>query len=81
MRCARTARPALRLRDLATGVDRMLVFPIQHDAQEAVPTRDLVPGYAFTPDGRAIVLTRDGRFARVSLADGGDAPIPFKAQV
>lgn len=71
----------LRLRDLATGTDRMLLFPIQRDAQEAVPTRDLLPGYAFTPDGRTLVLTREGRFARVAIADGATQAIAFQAQV
>ncbi len=71
----------LRVRNLATGADRMLVFPVQHDAQEAVPTRDLLPGYAFTPDGRALVLTREGRFERVALEDGATLPIVFQAKV
>lgn len=71
----------LRLRDLATGADRMLAFPIQHDAQESVPTRDLVPGYAFTPDGAAIVLPRDGGFTRVDVATGAAHAIPFRARV
>jgi Tol biopolymer transport system component len=71
----------LRLRNLRTGADRLLLGPIQHDAQEAVPTRDLLPGYAFTPDGRAIVLTRDGGLVRVSIADGRTEPIPFTAEV
>jgi WD40 repeat protein len=71
----------LRLRNLATGADRMLVFPIQRDVQEAVPTRDLVPGYAFTPDGTEIVLTRAGGLERVSLQDGSTRPIEFQATV
>jgi Tol biopolymer transport system component len=71
----------LRLRNLATGDDRLLVYPIQRDVQEAVPTRDLVPGYSFTPDGRSLVLTRSGRFERVSLQDGSTRPIEFEARV
>ena len=71
----------LRLRNLATGADRMLIFPIQRDAQEAVPSRDVLPGYGFTLDGKSIVLTRDGHFVRVSLDDGATRPIPFTANV
>ena len=77
----RDGATALRLRDLTTGVDRELLFPIQHDAQEAVPSRDLLPGYGFTPDGREVVLTRAGGLARVSTATGATRPIPFRAQV
>ncbi|MHB8530382.1 MAG: amidohydrolase family protein [Caulobacteraceae bacterium] len=71
----------LRLRELATGRDRSLAFPIQRDDQEALPTRDLVPGYAFTPDGRAVVISFGGRIQRVEMASGRIAPIPFKADV
>ena len=46
-----------------------------------MPTRDLLPGYAFTPDGKAIVLTREGGFVRVDVATGATQPIPFRAQV
>jgi Tol biopolymer transport system component len=77
----RDGATALRLRDLATGADRELLNPIQHDAQEAVPTRDLLPGYGFTPDGREIVLTRAGGLVRVSTETGATRPIPFRAQV
>ena len=77
----RDGATALRLRDLTTGVDRELLNPIQHDAQEAVPSRDLLPGYGFTPDGREIVLTRAGGLVRVSTETGATRPIAFRAQV
>jgi Tol biopolymer transport system component len=72
---------ALRVRNLANGIDRVVAFPIQRDVQEGLPTRDLLPGYAFTPDGRDLVLTRNGRFERDALADGSTRAIPFKAHV
>jgi Tol biopolymer transport system component len=71
----------LRLRDLATGDDRWLAFPIQHDQIQAQSWQDLVPRYAFTPDGRALILSRGGKLERVAVDGGAVAPIPFTAAV
>jgi Tol biopolymer transport system component len=71
----------LRLRDLATGEERWLKLPVQHDEQESRFTRDLLPGYAFTPDGKAVVAAYGGKIHRVDVASGEDRVIPFKAKV
>ncbi len=72
---------ALRLRNLATGEDRWLVHPVQRDDQESRSTRDLLPGYAFTPDGRALVANFDGGLHRIDMATGQVTRIPFTAKV
>ena len=75
----------LRLRNLETGEDRWLAYPVQRDDQESRYTRDLLPGYAFAPDGESLVFTGDGGIRRVWLAPEGGAPsaasIPFSADV
>ena len=71
----------LRIRELATGDDRWLVHPVQRDAQESRFTRDLLPGYAFTPDSRALLYTQAGGLRRIALATGAVAEIPFTAEV
>ena len=71
----------LRLRDLVTGEDRRIAFPIDHDQVQALAWQDLEPRYAFTPDGRSIVLSRDGGIARIDLASGEATAIPFLAHV
>ncbi|MDQ6666354.1 MAG: LpqB family beta-propeller domain-containing protein, partial [Acidobacteriota bacterium] len=71
----------LRIRDLKTGDERWLKNPVTRDDQESRFTRDLLPGYAFTPDGKSIVVSYGGKFHRVNVADGTDRPIPFTAQV
>jgi Tol biopolymer transport system component len=72
---------ALRLRDLTSGADRLLAYPIQRDVQESVASRDLVPGYAFTPDSRALLLAYQGKIHRIDVATGAASVIPFKAHV
>jgi Tol biopolymer transport system component len=73
---------ALRLRDLVSGQDHWLKYPIQRDSQDAwVSTRDLLPGYAFTPDGQNLVISFGGKIHILSLATARDRIIPFQATV
>jgi len=71
----------LRVRDLGSGADRELIRVAQHDDQEGEGSRDLVPGYAFTPDGRALIAAYAGKIHRIELAGGRANVIPFHAHV
>ncbi len=71
----------LRVRDLATGRDRWLVFPVTRDEQESRFTRDLLPGYAFTPDGRSLLFARDGGIHRLDVESGAVSEVPFELTV
>jgi Tol biopolymer transport system component len=71
----------LRLRDLATGADRWLAFPIQHDQIQAQSWQDLEPRYTFTRDSRAVIVSRKGKLEKLSVDDGPAVPIAFKAAV
>ncbi len=70
-----------RVRNLETGEDRWLAYPITRDDQESRATRDLLPAYSFTPDGSAIITTSGGKIERISIADGRRTNIPFTAKV
>lgn len=71
----------LRIRELATGEERWLAYPVQRDDQEARATMDVLPGYSFTPDSRAIIVSYGGKIWRVPI-DGTEATqIPFTAEV
>ena len=71
----------LRIRDLQSGQDRRLAFPIQHDEQESRFTRDLLPGYDFTPEGRFLFITQGGKISKIDVASGQAVEIPFTVQV
>src|ERR1700732_959856 len=71
----------LRLRNLQTGEDRWVKYPIKRDDQESRFTRDLFPGVPFLPDGKEIVYNQDGKIRRLNLASGAETVIPFTAQV
>ena len=59
----------LRIRDLASGEERWLKLPVQRDEQESRYTRDLIPGYAFTPDGKSVLAAYGGKIHRIDVAD------------
>lgn len=75
------SRTGLRIRRMDTGEDRWLAYPVQRDQLHATSVQGLLPGYAFTPDGGAIVLSRSGGIYRHSLTDESARKIPFTAHV
>jgi Tol biopolymer transport system component len=75
-------KTGLRLRNLDTGADRWLKWPIDRDEQEdGSPSRDLLPGYAFTPDGKSVIAAYGGKIHKIDVASGADTVIPFTAHV
>ncbi|MFQ5690827.1 MAG: amidohydrolase family protein [Gemmatimonadota bacterium] len=75
------ADTGLRIRDLRTGEERWLAYPVQHDDQESVASRDAYPGMAFTPDSKELVTTYGGRIWRVPVDGGPAIEVPFSADV
>jgi Tol biopolymer transport system component len=71
----------LRLRNLQTGEDHWVRYPVTRDDQEAIFSRDLFPGYAFLPGGKEIVYNQDGKIRRLDLESGAESVIPFSAEV
>jgi Tol biopolymer transport system component len=73
---------ALRVRNLETGEDRWLKSPVQHDAQEVYfANLDLIPGYAFSPNSKELVLSYGGKIHRLDIQSGADRVIPFSAGI
>ena len=71
----------LRLRNLETGEDKWVRYPVTRDDQEAIFSRDLFPGYAFLPGAKEIVYNQDGKIRRLHLETGAESVIPFTAEV
>jgi Tol biopolymer transport system component/imidazolonepropionase-like amidohydrolase len=75
------AKTVLFLYDLATGRERALWDGLSNDNMEGFAWTGTYPNYAWTPDGRAIVVYANGGFARVDAASGRATVVPFRAQV
>ncbi|MEX2179300.1 MAG: amidohydrolase family protein [Gemmatimonadaceae bacterium] len=74
-------KSALFLRDLESGRERPLWDGLDHDQQEAWAIYGTYPGYAFTPDGRRILIWAQGRIQSVDVATGRATVVPFTARV
>lgn len=71
------AETGLVLRELATGEEQWLAYPIQRDEQESLATMDVLPGYSFTPDSKAVVISYGGEIWRVPVDGSAPSRIPF----
>ncbi|MFN2564400.1 MAG: amidohydrolase family protein [Gemmatimonadaceae bacterium] len=75
------AETGLRLRDIESGEERWLLYPIQRDDQESRASIDVLPGYSFTPDSRAVVISHGGEIWRAPVDGSAPSRIPFTADV
>ncbi|MDH3734692.1 MAG: amidohydrolase, partial [Gemmatimonadota bacterium] len=70
----------LMVRDLNTGTERWLAYPVQHDDQESRATLDVLPGMSFTPDSRFLVASYGGKIWKLPVAGGDAEEIPFRVR-
>ena len=74
-------KTGLRIRNLQTQQEDWLAFPVQRDEIESRAPMDAYPGYAFTPDSKAIVVSYGGEIWRVPVDKSAATKIPFEAEV
>ena len=74
-------KTGLRIRDLETQQENWLAYPVQRDETESRAPLDAYPGYTFTPDSKAVVVTYGGEIWRVPVDKSAPAKIPFTADV
>src|SRR4029079_19553317 len=71
----------LMIRDMATGEERWLAYPVQRDEQASRAPLDVLLGYAFMPDSKSVVASYGGEIWRIPVDGGAAAKIPFTADV
>lgn len=71
----------LRLRNLQTGDEQWLAYPVQRDDQESRATMDVLPGMTFTPDNQAVLASYGGKLWRIPVDGTAAAEIPFTLDV
>ncbi len=71
------ANTGLVLREMATGDERWLAYPVQRDDQEAIGSRDAYPGMSFTPDSKEVVATYGGKIWRIPVDGSAPIAVPF----
>jgi imidazolonepropionase-like amidohydrolase/Tol biopolymer transport system component len=68
----------LWVKDLASGVERVVYGPLDRDVQETWAVTGVYPNMAWTPDDKAIVFWAGGKLRRVAADDSAAAVIPFR---
>ena len=71
----------LQVRDLETGLDRVIDEGLSQDSQETWSLFGVYPGFSWTPDGQALVYWARGGLRYADLDSGRWIPIPFRAEV
>lgn len=77
----REGQAGLKLRELETGAERWLAWPIQRPQLESKATRDVLPNFATDNQGRWLYAAWNGRIRRLDLDSGIEETIPFEAEV
>ncbi len=70
----------LILRDLKTGDEKWLAYPVQRDEQESIAPMGVLPAMSFTPDSKEVVASYGGKFYRIPVAGGEAVNIPFEME-
>src|SRR5690349_19812792 len=67
----------LVIRDLKSGEEKWLAYPVQRDEQESIAPLGVLPAMSFTPDSKEIVASYGGKIYRIPAAGGNAIEVPF----
>ncbi len=74
-------KTGLILRNLQTGDERWLAYPVQRDEQESIAPQGVLPGMSFTPDSKFLVTSYGGHLWKIPVDGNKATEIPFEADV
>ncbi|WP_149275231.1 amidohydrolase family protein [Pareuzebyella sediminis] len=74
-------KTGLILRNLTTGEERWLAYPVQRDEQESIAPLGVLPAMSFTPDCEHLVASYGGKIYAISIAENTAKEIPFSVDV
>jgi Tol biopolymer transport system component/imidazolonepropionase-like amidohydrolase len=74
-------KTGLVIRNLTTGDEHWLAFPVQRDDQESIATMGVLPGMAFTPDSKAVIASYGGKIHRIPVDGSAPVEIPFSVDL
>lgn len=71
----------LVLRNLKTGKERWLAYPVQRDEQESIAPLGVLPAMSFTPDSKNLIVSYGGKIYSISVAFNLASEIKFTADI
>ena len=70
-----------KIKDLKSGEERWLAYPIDRNQLESRATRDIIPNFSITPDSKEMIASWGGKIRKINLSNSKSSVIPFKANV
>lgn len=70
----------LMLRNLMTGKENWLAYPVQRDEQESIAPLGVLPAMSFTPDSRNVIASYGGKIYNIPVNGGAAVNIPFRVE-
>ena len=64
-------------RNLATGEEQWLAYPVQRDDQESIAVLGVLPAMCFTPDSKFLVASYGGRIHKINIETAEQKEIPY----
>lgn len=74
-------KTGLVLKNLQTGDEKWLAYPVQRDDQESIATMGVLPGMDFTPDSKALIVSYGGKIKRVPIDGSAITEIPYSVEM
>jgi Tol biopolymer transport system component len=74
-------KTGLIIRNMKSGEEKWLAYPVQRDEQESIAPQGVLPGMAFTPDSKALIASYGGKIWRLPVDGSAATEIPFNANV
>ncbi|WP_035456099.1 amidohydrolase family protein [Algoriphagus terrigena] len=74
-------KTGLVLRNLKTGDEKWLAYPVQRDEQESIAPQGVLPAMAFTPDSKSVIASYGGKIWKLAVDGSPAVEIPFEADV
>ena len=72
------AQTGLVKRNLKTGDESWLAYPVQRDEQESIAPLGVYPAMTFSPDSKHLLAYYGGKIHQISLEDNKAKEIPFE---
>lgn len=67
----------LILRNLKSGDEKWLAYPVQRDDQESIAPLGVLPAMTFTPDSKQLLASYGGKIHRIPVSGGNAVEIPM----
>ena len=74
-------KTGLILRNMKTGDEQWLAYPVQRDEQESIAPQGVLPGMSFTPDSKFLIASYGGKLWKLPVDGSKASEIPFDVDV